>query len=275
MPHYPHRSVFGTVTTAGPITRTFADSAAMLNELAKPDARDATALPYDACDYRAGLEDGITGLRIAFSPGLGGAEPDPDVLRPVVEAVKLLGDLGAAVAEVGAIIEPLQPQFEPYWLAGFAHRLRQLPRDKHDLLDPRFLLLAEQGLSVGLEGYCAAVMARTHLAERLQAFHQDYDLLATPALPTPPPPVTTAYHSPTYDRWRDCVPYTLPFNLTGQPAASIPCGLTSAGLPVGLQLVGARFSDAPVLRASRALEMALAFPQPHPLLAASLEKLGG
>jgi aspartyl-tRNA(Asn)/glutamyl-tRNA(Gln) amidotransferase subunit A len=87
--------------------------------------------------------------------------------------------------------------------------------------------------------------------------------------------VSTLYHTPAYDRWRDAVPYTLPFNLTGQPAASIPCGLTAGGLPVGLQIVGPRFADALVLRASRALEQALRWPIPHPLLRASLATIVG
>ncbi len=275
VPLYPHKSPFGTVISNGPLARSVEDAALMLNALAKPDARDVTALPYEERDWCQGLEDGVKGLRIAFAPGLGGAEPGAEVLRPVREAVRLLGELGAAVAETGEVIDRLQPTFEPYWLAGFAHTLRQIPRDRHELLDPRFRLLAEQGLAVGLEAYCAGAMARLHLAERLQAFHADYDLLVTPVLPGPPPPVTTPYHSASYDRWRDAVPYTLPFNLAGNPAASIPCGLSEAGLPVGVQIAGPRFADALVLRASRALEQALRWPVPHPLLAASLERIAG
>jgi aspartyl-tRNA(Asn)/glutamyl-tRNA(Gln) amidotransferase subunit A len=275
VPHYPHKSPFGTVTSSGPLVRSVKDAALMLNELAKPDPRDATALPFDPRDWREGLDAGIAGLRIAFAPGLGGAEPREEVLRPVREAVKLLGELGAAVAEVGTVIAPLQQSFETYWLAGFAHTLRQIPRERHELLDPRFRLLAEQGLSVGLEAYCAGAMARVHLAEKLQLFHRDYDLLVTPVLPTAPPPVTTPYHSAAYDRWRDAVPYTLPFNLTGQPAASIPCGLTPDGLPVGVQIAGARFADALVLRAACALEQATRWPQPHPRLRESLARLMG
>jgi aspartyl-tRNA(Asn)/glutamyl-tRNA(Gln) amidotransferase subunit A len=273
VPHYPHKSPFSTVISGGPLARSVLDAALMLNELAKPDSRDVTALPYETRDWCDGLDDGIKGLRIAFAPGLGGAEPRDAVLQPVREAVGLLGELGAAVAEAGSIIDPLQPLFEPYWLAGFAHTLRQIPHDRHELLDPRFRLLAEQGLAVGLEAYCAGAMARLHLAERLQAFHADYDLLVTPVVPTPPPPVATPYHSAGYDRWRDAVPYTLPFNLAGNPAASLPCGVTEDGLPVGVQIAGPRFADALVLRASRALEQALHWPTPHPLLQARLARL--
>jgi len=275
VPHYPHKSPFGTVTSSGPLARSVADAALMLNALAKPDPRDVTALPPESRDWRQGLDEGIKGLRIGFAPHLGGAEPRQEVLGPVSEAVRLLGELGAAVAETGAVIDKLQPVFEPYWLAGFAHTLRQIPRERHELLDPRFRLLAEQGLAVGLEAYIAGAMARIHLAEKLAAFHQDYDLLVTPVLPTPPQPVTTPYHSAAHDRWRDSVPYTLPFNLAGNPAASIPCGVTAEGLPVALQIAGPRLGDALVLRASRALEQALGWPVPHPLLRASLAAIGG
>jgi aspartyl-tRNA(Asn)/glutamyl-tRNA(Gln) amidotransferase subunit A len=274
VPHYPHTSPFGTITIAGPLARSVTDAALMLNELAKPDVRDATALPHDPRDWRKGLDDGVVGLRIGFAPGLGGAEPRAEVLGPVRAAVAMLRDLGADISETGPIIAALKPVFEAYWLAGFAFTLRQIPRDQHDRLDLGFRTLAEQGLAVGLESYHAGVLARVHLAEQFQAFHGDVDLLVTPSLPTPPPPVTTLYHTPSYDRWRDAVPYTLPFNLTGQPAASIPCGVTASGLPVGLQIVGPRFADALVLRASRALEQALRWPAPHPLVRASLAKLG-
>jgi aspartyl-tRNA(Asn)/glutamyl-tRNA(Gln) amidotransferase subunit A len=116
------------------------------------------------------------------------------------------------------------------------------------------------------------VLARGRVAEQFQAFHGIVDLLVTPSLPTPPP-VTTLYHTPSYDRWRDVAPYTLPFNLTGQPAASVPCGIIDAGLPVGLQIVGPRFADALVLRASRAREQALRRPQPHARLRANFAGL--
>ncbi|MFP6743777.1 MAG: amidase family protein, partial [Alphaproteobacteria bacterium] len=104
----------------------------------------------------------------------------------------------------------------------------------------------------------------------MSRFHETYDLLLTPTTATTAPHAETLYNTEAYDRWRHVVPYTSPFNLTGQPAASIPCGVTQAGLPVGLQIVGPRFADALVLRAARAFEVARPFPQPHPLLEASL-----
>jgi aspartyl-tRNA(Asn)/glutamyl-tRNA(Gln) amidotransferase subunit A len=88
-----------------------------------------------------------------------------------------------------------------------------------------------------------------------------------------PPPVETIYHSSDYDRWRVGVPYTLPFNLTGQPAASIPCGVSETGLPVGLQVVGPRYQERKVLEACLAMERIFALPVPHPRLRARLAEL--
>ena len=132
VPHHPQESPFATLVSGGPLARSVTDAALMLNELAKPDARDPYALPPDGRDYRIGLEDGVRGLRIAWSPRLGGAEPDPEVLAHVARAVERLAALGAAVEDVGPVFDPLAPLFTDYWIAGFAHRYRSIPEDKRD-----------------------------------------------------------------------------------------------------------------------------------------------
>ncbi|MFN3281201.1 MAG: amidase family protein, partial [Tabrizicola sp.] len=101
-------------------------------------------------------------------------------------------------------------------------------------------------------------------------FHREYDLLLTPTMPHVAPPVETIYHCQAYDRWRDSVPFTLPFNLTGQPASTAPCGLSASGLPVGLQVVGPKYAEPLILEAGLAIEAALGFPQPHPVLLKAL-----
>ena len=187
---------------------------------------------------------------------LGGAEPDPEVLAHVARAVERLAALGAAVEDVGPVFDPLAPLFTDYWLAGFAHRYRSIPEDKRDLMDPRLRALATQGLEVNLERYYACVTGRARLTAQVNALFTRFDLLVTPTTPVTAPPVETAYHSPEFDRWRHGAPYTVPFNLTGHPGGSAPCGVTGAGLPVGVQIVGARFDEPRVLRAMRALESA-------------------
>ncbi|MDP6622194.1 MAG: amidase [Alphaproteobacteria bacterium] len=273
VPNWPNENPFATLVAGGPITRNVRDAALMLNEMAKPDRRDWYALPYRGQDWTAGLEDGVEGLKVAFAPGLGGAEPDAEILAPVRRACDAMAALGATVEEVGEVIAPLEPDFADYWIAAFASILRQVPRKRWDDLDPEFHRLAEAGLEVGMEAYVQAMEARARLGTLMNAFHADYDLLLTPTQPTPPPSAGTIYHSAAYDRYRHAVPYTLPFNLTGQPAASLPCGVTTAGLPVGLQIVGPQYGEALVLRAAASLERELALPVPHPKLVESLAEI--
>ena len=256
VPQHPVDSPYVTLVAGGPLARTVADAALMLGVLARPDSRDWYSLPHDDRDWRAVLDDGVGGLRIALSTDLGGARADPAVVAAVDAAAGWLDDAGAVVDVVGPVFEPLRPPFESYWKAGFAARLRSVPEDRHDLLDPGFRALATEGLDVGLEAYYAAIGARVRLAAQLRAFHERHDVLVTPTMPTPPPPVETVYHSPGFDRWEQAVPFTVPFNLTGQPAGSMPCGLSSEGLPIGVQLVATHHREDLVLRAMRVMETA-------------------
>jgi aspartyl-tRNA(Asn)/glutamyl-tRNA(Gln) amidotransferase subunit A len=163
------------------------------------------------------------------------------------------------------VLEPLRPIFEDHWRAGFGARLRDVPRDQWDLLDPGFRELAEAGLTVSGEALNRAEIARAKLAEQMAKFHRRYPLLLTATTRVTAPVADILYNGPDYDRWQVAVPYTVPFNLTGQPAASLPCGLSSEGLPIGLQVVGPRFSEPLVLRASQALESAIGFKFNPPL----------
>ncbi len=273
VPDYPQTSPYATLVSNGPLARTVADAALMLNLLAQPDGRDWYAGEPSGADWRDGLDDGVAGLRIAYCPDLGGAEPEAEVEALVRATTEAFADLGATIEEPGPVFEPLCPTFETYWKADYTYDLRDIPAGKRDLIDPGLLALAEAGEAATLDDYYKAMVARAELGVTLNAFHESFDLLLTPTTPTPAPPADTVYHSQSYDRWRHAVPYTLPFNLTGQPAASIPCGVTQAGLPVGLQIVGPRFAEALVLRAARAFEQARPFPHPHPLLKASIETI--
>lgn len=274
VPHHPQDSPFSTLSASGPLARSVADAALMLNEMARPDARDWYALPYDGRDYLADLDAGVAGLKIGLSTDLGGAEVVPEVLAIVTRAANKFADLGAELTEVGPIIEPLRPVFENYWLAGFGFTLSKVAPEKRDLLEPRFRELAEQGAAGSKETAFAGMVARAALGSEFNRFHESYDLLLTPTMPTPPPTADTPYHSAQFDRWYHAVPFTVPFNLTGQPAASVPCGLTESALPVGLQIVGPRYSEALILRAMRAFEQAAPVAWPNPAIDASLNVIG-
>jgi aspartyl-tRNA(Asn)/glutamyl-tRNA(Gln) amidotransferase subunit A len=273
IPQYPADSPFTDVVSQGVLARSVHDSALVLNATAGPDPRDWRSLPAEPRDYTIGLDEGVRGWRIGLSLELGHVKADPEVRELVAAAARRFETLGAHVEEVGPLIEPLQDFFEPLWIGSFATRLRQIPTQLHGKLDPGFRAAAEKGLAVTLADYAKSFEARSRLARDMALWHEKYDLLLAPVTPTAAPPVETLYNSDAFPRWTKGAPYTLPFNLTGQPAASMPAGLTKAGLPVGLQIVGPPRADHRVLRAMRAYESAVDWKWPQPKVVETLARL--
>jgi aspartyl-tRNA(Asn)/glutamyl-tRNA(Gln) amidotransferase subunit A len=245
-------SPFGTVAHVGPMTRDVTDAALMLTVLSLPDARDWHSLPYEPRDYRAGLERGVRDLRIAYSSNLGYAEVAAEVAEIVKRSVSIFSDLGAHVEEKHPGFDNAAPLFQTHWFSGAAALIRGVKEKK--LVDPGLLELAELGSKITVAQLQEAQMQRGALGAHMNLFHREFDLLVTPTLAVAP--FDVGQESPVKGRWTEWTPFTYPFNLTGQPAASIPCGFTKAGLPVGLHIVGPRFADALVLRAARAFETA-------------------
>jgi aspartyl-tRNA(Asn)/glutamyl-tRNA(Gln) amidotransferase subunit A len=256
-------SPFGTLSHTGPMTRTVGDAALMLQVLALPDARDWHALPHDRRDLRVGLEEGVEGLRIAWSPDLGHAEVDPEIRRMVEEGLEALAALGAVVEEIDPPFPSCLETFRTHWYVGAANLLRGFSEEQREKMDPGLQEIATAGTAVGLLDYMAAVGERGALGQRMRIFHESFDLLVTPTLPIPAFPAgQEVAHPQSQSRWIDWTPFSYPFNLTQQPAISVPVGLTTQGLPAGLQIVGPMHDDALVLRAARALEGAVPFPLP-------------
>jgi aspartyl-tRNA(Asn)/glutamyl-tRNA(Gln) amidotransferase subunit A len=250
-------SPFGTVAHVGPITRSVADAALMLNVLSLPDARDWHALPYEPRDWRLGLDTGVQDLRIAFSPDLGYAKVDPEVASLVRNAVSVFAELGAKVEEKHPGFESPAEIFRIHWFSGAAFLLKNFTREQKKLIDPGLVEVAEQGAKITTAEFLDAQMKRGALGTHMQQFHRDYDLLLTPTLSIPAFDAgKEVADTMLQSRWTDWTPFSFPFNLTQQPAASIPCGLTKSGLPVGLHIVGPKYADALVLRAARAFEAA-------------------
>lgn len=270
---YPADSPFADVISQGVLARSVIDTALALNVLAGPDVRDWRSLPADPRDHTIGLEDGVRGWKIGLSLDFGHVKADPEVRELVAQAARCFETLGAHVEDVGPLIEPLQNDFEPLWIGSFAIRLRQIPTQLHAKLDPGFRAAAEKGLAITLADYAHAYEAKSKLARDLALWHRKYDLLLAPVTPTAPPPVETLYNSEAFPRWTKGAPYTLPCNLTGQPAASMPAGLTKAGLPVGIQLIGPPRADHAVLRAMRAYESASGWTWPQPKVLETLSTL--
>jgi len=254
VPAYP-LSAMGLLAHLGPMARTVPDAALMLTVLSQPDHRDSYALPPEKTDWLDGIEDGVSGWRIAYSPTLGYAKVDPEIADAVTKAVRQFETLGATVDEVDTIFPSPREALFTLWAAGAAKLLDAYSQDKLELIDPGLLATAAEGKRISILDYLGADLVRTELGKQMAAFHQKYDLLLIPMMPIPALPVAQDLNDPATERhWIDWSPFSYPFNMTRQPAASIPCGVTRAGLPVGLQIVGPLYADARVLRAARAFE---------------------
>jgi aspartyl-tRNA(Asn)/glutamyl-tRNA(Gln) amidotransferase subunit A len=263
VPVHPH-SPAGTLWHQGPIARTVGDAALMLNVIAQPDARDWYQAPARDIDYLAGLDEGVKGLRIAYSRTLGYARVDPDVAEKVEQGAQLFQSLGARVEEIDLVLEDPIAIMQPLWAVALALAIEPMNATQRALLDPPLLALAESGFGLDALAYRKLERAREAFARRMCLLHQTYDLLLTPQL------AVTAFEAghevppgSGRDRWWEWSPFTYPFNLSQQPAAAVPCGFTDEGLPVALQLVGNKFADAKVLRAARAYEKAQPFIMPR------------
>lgn len=268
VPLYP-ASAYGTLSHVGPMTRDAADAALMLDVIGRPDARDWSGLPPAPDGFRSGLREGVRGLRVAYSPHLGGqVSVAPEVSAAVRATVELLAGLGAYVEEADPDFTDPVRSFHTLWFAGAARVVQHLGPGQRALLDPGLAEVCAQAERYSALDYLAAVDARMDLGRRMGRFHETYDLLVTPTLPL------TAFEAGRETpagsglaRWTGWTPFTYPFNLTQQPAATVPCGVDARGLPIGVQLVAARHADALVLRAAHALyEAGVADPVPAPAL---------
>jgi len=255
VPTYP-ASGFGTVSHQGPMTRTVSDAALMLTVMAEHDARDWYALPATGQDWRESLGQSVKGWRIAFSPDLGHAKVDPEIAALVKAAAETFTTLGAHVEEVDPGLGDQHDTFRTHWYIGASRLQKTFSAEELAMLDPGFREVGVAGNEITLDEYLDAVAAREAAGTKLNLFLDQYDLLLTPTLPI------TAFEAGEevpvgsgMDRWTRWTPFSYPFNLGRHPAATIPCGLCSNGLPAGLQIVGPINRDDKVLAASRAYEV--------------------
>ncbi|WP_155054751.1 amidase [Streptomyces blattellae] len=250
---YP-ASAFGTLAHVGPMTRDAADAALLMDVISGPDARDWSALAPTASFVQA-LTGGVRGLRVAYSPSLGGqVAVRPAVAAAVRRAVERLAGLGAYVEETDPDFADPVDAFHTLWFSGAARVTQQFGPQQRKLLDPGLREICALGARCSALDYLAAVDVRMELGRRMGQFHESYDLLLTPTLPI------TAFEAGAevpkgsgHRRWTGWTPFTYPFNMTQQPAATVPVGADGDGLPIGMQIVGARHRDDVVLRAAHAL----------------------
>jgi aspartyl-tRNA(Asn)/glutamyl-tRNA(Gln) amidotransferase subunit A len=231
------------LSAQGPIARTVADAALLLDVMA-------------ATSHSASLEEGVEGVRAAWSADLGYAAVEADVLDVAAAAARRLPELGLRLEDADPGLDDPWPIVDPIWAWNQA---QDEDPAKCDLADPGRWEVVERGLRMTAADHAAALEEKARYTAAMDAFFERHDLLVTPTMPCPPfragadQPGWVAGRPTEYLSW---TAFTYPFNVTGQPAASMPCGRDSDGLPVGLQIVGRRGEDALVLRAARAFERA-------------------
>ncbi len=255
-----------TLAHVGSLARTVRDAALLLGVMAGHDRRDAFSVSEPVPDFLAACDRGATGLRIAWSPTLGYAEPDADVVAVCETAARRFEALGCTVDLVEDALgsDPIDIWMAEFY-GGIGTKLKSLMTDVPEQLDQSVAETLSRGLDRSMEDFFVQVFARYAFRETMRQFFERYDLLLSPTLPcaafdvgcdTPPGREARNIVSWVY--------YTYPFNLTGQPAASIPAGVTADGLPVGLQMVARINREVDILRAAAAFEEAAPWAESRP-----------
>lgn len=243
----------------GPMTRTVADAALMLKVMAGPHPWDHYGLEAPPADYPTLLDRDMKGLRVAWSPDLGHARVDPEIAAMTADAARAFSDLGCTVEEVTPAFGPDGPE-----LIRFFWPVHELPYAAHldqwrDRMDPGLVACIRAGQGKTADDYMAMRARKLAYVEQVHRFFEEWDLLLTPAVSVAAFPADRLMpeHWPEHEwDWISWAELSYPFNFSGNPAASVPCGFTRDGLPVGLQIVGPRLDDLAVLQAAAAFERA-------------------
>ncbi|UCB42807.1 MAG: amidase [Dehalococcoidales bacterium] len=260
VPRGPGLPEWQTLSHTGPITRTVTDAALMLEVIAGRDVRDRLSLPDTNLKYLPLPEGDLKGLKVAWSSDLGYALVDPEVLAVTTSTLSVFESLGADIEEANLELEHQGPVFAVIWAVTLASKLANYLNEWREHMNPQLVRMVERGMGISAMDYARAALAREEFWNKIQPLFERYDILLTPAT------AISAFDINTYQVTEiagvkgtptvDWTPFTYPFNFTGQPAASVPCGWTEDGLPVGLQIVGRCFDDAAILRAAAAFERA-------------------
>jgi aspartyl-tRNA(Asn)/glutamyl-tRNA(Gln) amidotransferase subunit A len=258
VPFFPSPGANELAAAAGPMTRTVRDAALFLDVLTGPDDRDRFSLPAPTERYAEAVEGGVQGWRIAWSPDLGHIPVDPEVRQIAERAARVFVDLGAHLDTPALGLpdpEPLLAVLYPFVQAA-SHAGR--PPEEHAEMDPGLVEIARQGAQLTAVEIGRAMAARSAYWDRMCRAIEPFDVLVTPTVSVPAFELGIVGPDSVNGRPVAHLAWTLayPFNQTGQPAITVPCGFTSDGLPVGLQIVGKRNADDAVLRAAAAFEAA-------------------
>ena len=271
VPSWPNESGWNSFAVDGPIARTVEDTALMLSVLAGPDSRSPICLPESGSIFLKSLERNLKGVRIAWSPDLGGLPVDSRVTETLEVQRHVFEDLGCVVEEGFPDFSDADEIFKTFRAWFYELKLASLLPEHREKIKETVIWNIESGMKLSGPELGRAEVKRTALFHRVREFMQDYDFLALPVSQVPPFPLEQEYVSEinglqmgTYLDWmRSC--YFI--SVTGQPAISVPCGFTAEGLPVGLQLVGRPQDDLGVLQLANAFEKATGFYKTIPDLA--------
>jgi Asp-tRNA(Asn)/Glu-tRNA(Gln) amidotransferase A subunit family amidase len=267
VPYWPNVDIWVARSHNGPITRTVADAALLLGVMAGADPRDPTSIDSPAEDYLAAIArplEALRGLRVAWSVDFGYAPVDPEVRRVTAAAAERFQALGCEVEAVNPDWDNPREPASVMWYVSYAARLGERYDQRPEWFEPSLAEMIEAGRRISGVQHAQAQLARTVFYEQARHFFERYDLLLTPQMPLGAWSVehgpSTIEGKPTPSMF-DRLNFTFPFNQTGQPAASVPCGFTSEGLPVALQIVGRWHADRLVLQAAAACEQAAPWAQ--------------
>jgi aspartyl-tRNA(Asn)/glutamyl-tRNA(Gln) amidotransferase subunit A len=264
IPQWP-ASAFASVSCAGPMTRSVRDAALMFSVMAQYDRRDPFCLPTDGRDWRDGIEDGVQGLRIGIlrRPGFD-APADSDSVAAVYYASHLLTEAGAEVEEIEPDLPDTSLVFSRVWGASLARLVAATPAQLVGLLDPGILEVANAVGGMTAIEFMDAEAMRAQVGHAMGALHQKYDLVLCPTVPGGPPLADAPTLDPVGSLNTAWAPWTYLFNLSRQPAITVPLGERANGLPNSVQLAAAQHRDDLVLRAARTLELSVPVPLADP-----------
>ena len=254
-------NVADNTSHVGPITRTVADAALMLGVMAGPHHLDHTSLESPPAPYLHLLHAGFRGKRLAFSPDLGHARVDPEVAAAVRTAAEAFARAtGTTLTEVTPPWGKQGPDLaRRLWSAHLTRLEKNLPAWEHRM-DPGLVACIRAGAPTSMPDY-QDLRARKHAyIAQIHTSFLEWDILITPTISVAafPAGLLQPPHWPAHPwDWMSWAEFSYPFNMSGNPAATLPCGFTNDGLPIGLQIVGRRFDDLGVLQASAAFEAAL------------------
>ena len=253
----------------GPLSRTVRDAALLMNVTAGHDPRDRFSWT-SGINYVAALDNlDLRGLKIAWSSDLGFAAIEPEVVTIAERAARVFSDLGAEIVDDYPDLPDPWPIENTLWAAAMAASRLDDFEAVRDIMDPGLVKIVEEGQLLSGAEVARARIDQGAYAASWAAFMQKYDLLLTPTLPCTAFPAgqdQPGTINGTATQYLSWTALTYPFNLTGMPAATVPCGFDSDGLPVGLQIVGRLQADDLVLRAAAAFEQARPWAQIKPAI---------